>query len=234
MRIKILASGSKGNCYRISDGETSLLLEAGIPIREIQKGCDFRLSGIGGCLVSHEHGDHAKTADTLMKKGIDVYASQGTAAAKGWSGHRLRIVKSMEYFDIGTFTVMPFALEHDAAENMGFFIISRETGERLLYVTDTHYVPYEFDGLTHIMCECNYDHNILSANVRSGRIPHTLATRIIDTHMSIDGFEEMLCEMNLTRVKQIYLLHMSEDNSDAAAFKERVQRLTGAEVYVCY
>jgi len=234
MKIKILASGSAGNCYWISDGKTSLLLEAGIPFRKIQKGCDFRLSSLGGCLVTHEHGDHAKAADVLMKKGVDVYASQGTATAKGWSGHRLHIVKSMEYFVIGTFTIMAFALEHDATENMGFFIISQETQEKLLYVTDTHYVPYEFEGLTHIMCECNYDHDILSQNVRSGRVPHTLATRIIDSHMSIDGVEEMLREMDLTHVKQIYLLHMSEDNSDAAAFKERIQRLTGVEVYACY
>jgi phosphoribosyl 1,2-cyclic phosphodiesterase len=49
------ASGSRGNCYRITDGRTPLLLECGIPYKEIQKGCGFGLSEIRACLISHEH-----------------------------------------------------------------------------------------------------------------------------------------------------------------------------------
>jgi phosphoribosyl 1,2-cyclic phosphodiesterase len=55
MIIKSIASGSSGNCYKISDGKTSLLLECGIPIKKIKLGCDFDLSDILGCLVTHEH-----------------------------------------------------------------------------------------------------------------------------------------------------------------------------------
>ena len=49
------ASGSRGNCYRITDGSTPLLLECGIQYKQIQKGCGFRLSEIRACLISHEH-----------------------------------------------------------------------------------------------------------------------------------------------------------------------------------
>ena len=49
------ASGSSGNCYRITDGRTPLLLECGISIDRIRKGCGFRLSEIKACLISHEH-----------------------------------------------------------------------------------------------------------------------------------------------------------------------------------
>lgn len=231
MRIKVLASGSTGNCYWISDSKTSLLLEAGIPIGEIQKGCNFNLSSLGGCLITHEHGDHAKTADALMKKSVDVYASQGTADAQGWSGHRLHIVKSMDFFQIGTFTVMAFDAEHDASEPLGFYIISRATREKLLYITDTRYMRYKFEGLTHIMCECNYDEEILLRNVAAGKIDTARAKRIMHSHMSIETMLEMLRANDLSRVQQIYLLHLSDDNSDEAAFKERVRRLTGTEVY---
>jgi len=55
IQIKALASGSKGNCYKISDGRTSLLIEAGIPINQIKRGCGFKLSEIEACLISHEH-----------------------------------------------------------------------------------------------------------------------------------------------------------------------------------
>ena len=36
MEIMPIASGSTGNAYRVSDGESALLLDAGIPIRAIQ------------------------------------------------------------------------------------------------------------------------------------------------------------------------------------------------------
>ena len=49
------ASGSTGNCYKISDGGTPLLLECGIKYKDIQKGCGFKLGEIEACLISHEH-----------------------------------------------------------------------------------------------------------------------------------------------------------------------------------
>lgn len=55
MRLKVLASGSKGNCYILQSPTGSLLIEAGIPWKEIQKGLDFDLRQVVGCLISHEH-----------------------------------------------------------------------------------------------------------------------------------------------------------------------------------
>ena len=60
MEIKVLASGSSGNAYRISDGETALLLDAGIPIRVIKEALNFQVRNLDGCLITHEHGDHIK------------------------------------------------------------------------------------------------------------------------------------------------------------------------------
>lgn len=55
MLVKILASGSNGNCYLVDDGTTTILLDAGIPIKQIQRGSKFRLSKVSSCLVTHEH-----------------------------------------------------------------------------------------------------------------------------------------------------------------------------------
>jgi len=233
MKIKILASSSTGNCYWISDGKTSLLLDAGISIREVQKGCNFNLSSLGGCLITHEHNDHAKAGAELMKRSVDVFTSQGTATARGWGGHRLHTVKSQDHFFIGTFKVAAFDVEHDSSEPLGFLIYSSYTGERLLYFTDTFYIKYRFDGLTHIMCECNYDRDILFEQVRIGEVEPFVAKRIMNSHMSIDTLLDMLKSNDMSRVQQIYLLHISSGNGNAMAFKERVQRLTGAEVYAC-
>ena len=233
MKIKILASSSAGNCHWISDGRTSLLLDAGIPIGEVQKGCNFNLSSLGGCLITHEHNDHAKIGAELMKRSVDVYTSQGTATARGWASHRLHIVKSQEHFNVGSFKVMAFDVEHDSPEPLGFFIYSSVTKEKLLYCTDTFYVKYRFDGLTHIMCECNYDRQILLDNVKTGEVEPFVAKRIMNSHMSIDTLLNMLKANDMRRVQKIYLLHISSGNGNAVAFKEQVQKLTGAEVYIC-
>ena len=87
MEIRSLASSSKGNCYRVTDGNAPLLLECGIPIKDIQRGLDFGLSEIQGCLISHEHKDHAKALKDLSSRGIDIFASSGTLNTFNISWH---------------------------------------------------------------------------------------------------------------------------------------------------
>lgn len=55
IHISTLASGSSGNCYRVSDGQTTIMLECGVRFKQIRQGFDFRLSDVAGCLISHEH-----------------------------------------------------------------------------------------------------------------------------------------------------------------------------------
>ncbi|MEG2120202.1 MAG: MBL fold metallo-hydrolase, partial [Pseudoflavonifractor sp.] len=81
MKFTALASSSAGNAYIVEDGRTKLLIECGIPYRRLQKLTGFGLAGICGCLLSHEHHDHAKCHMELVKGGIPVYASTGTAQA---------------------------------------------------------------------------------------------------------------------------------------------------------
>ena len=233
MQITVLASGSTGNAYRISDGKTSLLLDAGIPLKAIQVGCQFKVTQIRGCFVSHAHNDHSKAAKELARLGVDVYTSQGTIAACKLTGHRIHAVKTLEEITVGTFQVLPFDVEHDAPEPLGFLFASIETGEKLLYFTDTYYIKYRFQGLTHIMAECNYDKDSLQRSVDAGYIPLELVPRLMKSHMSLEHFLDLLRANDLRKVRQIYLLHLSDNNSDEIRFKEEVQKLTGAEVYVC-
>jgi len=52
MEINVLASSSQGNCYLL---DHELMVECGIPLREIKKKGGFRVHEIRACLVSHEH-----------------------------------------------------------------------------------------------------------------------------------------------------------------------------------
>lgn len=233
MDITVIASGSTGNAYRISDGETALLLDAGIPLKEIQRALNFRVRDLSGCLITHALGDHVKAAGDLAKQGVNIYTSKGTIKASRLTGHRIKPIEALREFTVGTFAILPFDVQHDAPDPLGFLLTSRITGEKLLYFTDTYYIKYRFDGLTHIMGECNYSMDIVEQSVRNGYIPPELVPRLVKSHMSMEHFIDLLKANDLRKVKQIYLLHLSGNNSDADRFKTAVQKLTGTEVYVC-
>lgn len=233
MNIKVLASGSTGNAYTISDGMTTLLLDAGIPLREIQIGTGFTVQLLAGAFVTHEHKDHSKAMKDLARLGVDVYASTGTLEACGLSGYRFHPVKALREFDVRTFRVLPFDVEHDAAEPLGFLFTSFATGEKLLYFTDTYFIRYRFKGLTHIMAECNWTNDGIAESVAEGRIPIEMVPRLVKSHMSLENLLDMLAANDMRMVRQIYLLHLSDNNSEALKMKEAVQRQTGAEVYLC-
>ena len=237
MKIKVLASGSKGNCYYIDDGESSLLLDAGIPIKQIRIGVGFRLSAVAGALITHRHGDHAKAVNDLIGAGVNVYASEDVFKAKGADGHHCKVIDNgiigerRHWVTVGTFKVLPFLCHHDV-HNLGFYIHSTVTGENLLYFTDTYYIEPVFPNLNYIMAECNYDPQAINESIARGRIPLALKKRLMKSHMSIDTFIEMLKRNDLSQVRQIYLLHLSDNNSRADEFKRRVQAESGCEVYI--
>ncbi|MBC3798476.1 MBL fold metallo-hydrolase [Acetobacterium tundrae] len=234
MEILVIASSSRGNAYRISDGQTSLLLECGVPVKRIQEALNFKLSEISGCLITHEHMDHAKAAKDLVKKGVDVYTSLGTLKALDIvSNHRTHRLFAQRASNIGTFRILPFDVQHDATEPLGFLISSAVTGERLLFFTDTYYLKYTFDRLSIIMGECNYSTEIIKENVNNGSIPEAHKNRVMRSHMSIETLLEFIKANDTSQLKKIYLLHMSDGNSNEDEFKRRVQEITGVEVEVC-
>lgn len=232
MDIKILASSSAGNCYTVSDGETLLMIECGIPIREIKQKLNFGLGGVKGCLVSHAHLDHCKAWKDVAKASIDLYMSRGTAEARGATGHRINIIEAKRQFDIGSMAVLPFEIEHDAPEPLGFLIYSRTTGEKLLFATDTYYCRYMFKGLTRIMLECNYAPDILQNNIEEGITNAAMRDRLLESHFSLPNVKKFLLANDLSQVKEIHLIHLSNDNSDAERFRREIREITGLPVYV--
>lgn len=231
IQIEALASGSKGNAYKVTDGRTPLLLECGINYRDIQKGFNFRMSEVSGCLITHEHQDHCRSIKDVLRSGIDVYMSAGTAKALGIRHHRINTVRSREQFQLGTWTILPFDVQHDASEPLGFLLANQE-GEKLLFATDTYYIKYRFRSLTHIMIECNYSMEILNKNIAAGIVPQVMKKRLLRSHFSLEDVKEFLRANDLSKVQEIWLIHLSDNNSDEELFKREIQKLTGKVVYV--
>ena len=229
MEIRVLGSSSRGNSYHIA-GSSPLLLECGLPIKAIREGIGFSVATLAGCLLTHEHGDHAKAIKDMLKAGVDCYMSQGTATTLELASHRVRIIKARQQFTIGPWTILPFETVHDAAEPLGFLLQSGD--EKLLFATDTAYIRYRFPGCTRLMVECNYDLPVLRENVESGRVARAVKSRVLHSHMSLETLCGFLRANDLSRVREIVLLHLSDDSSDAVRFKKTIQAQTGREVTI--
>lgn len=230
IKIRTLATGSTGNCYLIDDGCTQLLIECGITFKQIQRELNFETTKIAACLISHSHKDHCKGLLGALNASLDCYTSKTTASEIGIEHNRLKRYENKKQFRIGTFTILPFDVQHDV-ESHGFLIQS-DNGSRLLFATDTYYVRYRFPELNYLMIECNYSRKILDKNIESGRIPEFLANRIIGSHFSLENLLEFLKANDLSKVQEIHLLHLSSTNSNEELFKREVQQATGKLVYV--
>ena len=232
INIKVLASSSKGNCYRVSDGVTPILLDAGLPIKKIKEGLKFKLHEIEACLITHSHGDHSKAVEDIMDVGIDCYMAKETAEALDMERYELNIFPDLlDGINIGSWRVKWFDVHHDVPA-VGFLLKSYKTKEKLLYLTDTYYTNYVFPGLNYILVECNHSYKILDENVAAGRLHPAQKKRLIQSHMALENVKDMLKANDLSKVKEIYLIHLSDGNSNAEKFKREIQSLTGKPTYI--
>jgi len=229
--ITVIASSSKGNCYLVTDGKTSLLLECGVSWKRIQAGTNFKTSSLAGVLLTHSHADHSFAVKDVIRAGIDIYMSAGTADAKGAKGHCVHHVRSGQAWKVGTWTILAFDVVHDAAEPLGF-LLANGAGGKLLFLTDTAFCKYRFTGLTHLMIECNFSAEILERNVQSGRVDGSRRKRLVESHFSIERVVDFLHANDTSKLQEIWLCHLSDENSNAEKFQTEIQKLTGIPVYI--
>lgn len=235
MTLHILGSSSRGNCYLLRSETTGevLILEAGIHFDTVKRALDYNLSAVVGCLVTHEHGDHAGHVRQFLDARLPVYMSSGTIerCRLNAGGLQPHTCQGGTELTIGGFKVLPFNTKHDAAEPLGFLIRHAECGT-VLFATDTYYLKYRFPGLNNILIECNYRLDILDANIASGRVAPAVRNRIIKSHMSYHTCLETLQANDLSAVNNIVLIHLSADNSHASEFCSGIAEATGKHTVV--
>lgn len=231
IKFKSYASSSKGNAYTVSNGDTTLLIECGITFKQLQKKLDYKLSEITACLVSHEHSDHSKCALQLIKHGIPVYMSYGTAEAHKDFMDGAKIIKAGQQLQLGSFIVVPITVYHNTAEPLGFIIVDLNSQDRLLFVIDSVNINYLINGLTHVAIECNYDDSILS---RLDMIDETRKQRVRNSHMEINTCLNYLHKLDLSKCRQLYLMHLSKSSSSAWHFKSAFEHaFPNINVVIC-
>jgi phosphoribosyl 1,2-cyclic phosphodiesterase len=231
MELKVVNSNSIGNAYALDAGNEILLLEAGCRMAFVKRAIDYRIANVVGCILSHEHGDHAKYATEYAKFGVDVYGPQDIADKKQFPYDKYHALTAEKTYHIGSFDVVPFSNFHDCPI-FGYLIRHEDCGT-ILFSTDSYKIGMTLKGVDHFLIEANYSDELLKENVWNGKINKAQADRIMLSHMSLEYCIKYLrdCEADKS-AKTITLCHLSERNSDPKQFRDTVAGAFGVPVFV--
>ena len=219
MKLKVIGTGSAGNCYYLKPKNgKGLLLECGLKFKEIKRGLDFNINNIAGCLVTHEHGDHAKCPQELIDAGINLYTSFGTSAKLELNNAVCVIDKDL--IKIGDFMVKAFKVIHDCAEPFGYLISHPEMGV-MCFATDTQRIPHDFDGVNHWLIEANYSEEMILNQLIGEKLNSFLANRITKNHQSLEDCMEFYTRQIQSHTKSVTLIHLSSSNASPKLFMDR-------------
>jgi phosphoribosyl 1,2-cyclic phosphodiesterase len=240
MKLQVLGSSSKGNCYllRSADGH-DLILEAGVDPKQVKQALGWKLSQVAGVLCTHRHSDHARHLRYWASLGLPVYTTpdvisdQRIGYDQGYNPYPSvhKILPECGYHLKGGFSVYVLAVRHDVP-CVGFLIDHKEMG-RLLFLTDTMTLDYVIPSdTTHILIEANYADALLDENILEGSVPVSQRERLLRSHMELETTAGILRTNSLPNVLDIVLLHLSDRNADPELFRTHIQRVTRRETYV--
>lgn len=231
MRLKVLGSSSKGNCYLlISDSGKVLIIESGVGLLEVKKALEFNISDIACCLISHSHGDHSKYTSNYIKAGIKCITGKETADLLNIGYGKITIAEPQKMIVRDEFAIMPFPVVHNVPA-FGFLILHRESGF-ICFLTDTNYSHFTFPKISNWLIEANYDKEILEKNIISVHLNAIALKTTAQNHMSIDTCIKTLHANDITNTNKIVLIHLSDGNSNAEQFKIKVIEATGKNVFI--
>lgn len=228
MELVVLGSSSKGNGYVLNGTNEALCIEAGTKLIETKKALGFDLSKVRGCIVSHQHNDHAMYAKEYADSGIRVLALPDVLEAKGITRNSIAVTLGNAY-KLGGFVVTPFALQHDVP-CVGYVVQHSECG-KVVFITDSYACQYRFKGVSHYLLEANYSDEILEQNIANGRVPTGMRDRLLTSHFELQNSIRYLLTSDLKAVQKVVLIHLSDGNSNEAQFVQAVREATGKRVF---
>ena len=226
MQLKVISTGSKGNAYILENDTEALLIECGVSFKKVKEALDFNIKKIKGCILTHEHNDHAKFIQEFAKFGIDIYSTEGTFS-NFKSSHRFKVINNSEQFKIGEFVILTFPVHHDVKDPVGFVIYHKEIG-KVLFCTDTYYIDYSFEGIETFIIEANYSTETMSCQNQF------LEQRIIKSHMSLETCINTINSFDKSKTNQVILIHLSNKNAEGEFFKTSVENQTGIKTEIAF
>ena len=239
MRFNVLGSGSAGNVTVVQSGRSTILLDCGLGLSELErraKVARFCLSEIDAIFITHEHDDHIAGVSAFVRKySTPVFASAGTVRAsqrrlRGVSEVHLLRPESME--EVGNISIMPLIVPHDALEPCQFLITSE--GQRLGLLTDlgktTPHLEQAYQNLDALILEFNHDVAMLA----KGPYPPSLKDRVSGPygHLSNDQARSFVQKLGLERLRVLIAAHLSEKNNRVSLVREILSELFSKNVHL--
>ena len=222
LKMCALYSGSSGNSIYVSNG-TNLLVDAGVNCKEIQiamQAIGESISDIHGILLTHEHIDHMRGIGVIMRRyRIPLYVNKMTWDRMqhmriGYIPNELvHIFKSDSSFAIGDLSIRSFRTLHDAAESVGFRIISNNQSVSIF--TDIGEITQDVldcvNGSDAVFIESNYDYDMLW----NGTYPWPLKKRIngVNGHLSNIDCAKSIGDLLGNGTTRFVLSHLSKENN---------------------
>lgn len=222
--LTVLGSSSSGNCYLLDVGGEILVIEVGVDVRELQKALNWDYSRVAGCIISHQHRDHAGGLVKVLKNmGLCTFCLREVFSAAGVAGHPFaREVQPLHGFHVGGFRIFPVPVPHDVP--CLAYVIEHDGMGRTFFITDAFMCEYRIPGVAHWMVEANYTDEGLGERVLSGTTPKIVADRVRTTHMSVHTAEQLLAANDLSATEDVLLIHMSEDEPEIRTKITHAQR----------
>ena len=220
LEICTLASGSKGNCTYLRYGDTSILIDQGLSLKELRVRANYRgidLSQTDALFVTHEHSDHVKGVGAFARAyDTPVYIPAACMGNFKTEDGDERYFVPNEYdgeVAVKGLSIKPFRVPHDAHYTVGYRISTGK--EDVAIATDLGFVSdgtlAKLVGCKAVVLESNHDPLMLEG----GRYPRMLKARIAgkNGHLSNDACAETVAALAYNGTEKIVLAHLSEENN---------------------
>ena len=213
-KITVVGSSSGGNGYLLQCNDESLIIECGMPAKEMVKLLGLDIKSVRGCLVTHQHLDHVGLLKQYLRYfPFNVYSCPSVAEENS----KVNALKQKMRYTIGGFKVIPLSVPHGDCECYAYHITLPD-GQTLLFATDLEDFPYSIKGINHLFIECNYSEDLIVDRLCDGKDVRSL----FDTHMELSKCIDVIKRLQSPEMRSVVLLHLSDANSDEKQFKQCV------------
>lgn len=227
MILKCIGSGSSGNAYALIGEEEILLLECGMPLKEVKKAIDWQILKIKGCVLSHIHADHSKYIKDYLHAGISVFTNEETKEnISTVPGGSLWSRKEGEPFQAGGFQIIPFYVPHEDTSCFAYLIEHKEMG-KLLFATDYCYLPWSFKRhkIEHFLVEANYRDDYIESDIPN-------YAHVLYGHTSFKTCMDVIEANKTDRLRNVIMCHLGHAAGPKEYLVQKMQEVTGMYVNV--
>lgn len=225
MVLKVLGSGSSGNCYILESDTEALIIEAGVPFLDVKKALDFNVRKIKAVIITHIHSDHHMHWYEYVRAGIPVFEPfRNDGQSLEFDNSQFRIRAFPNKSKDGHW----FHGNNDGSECpcYGFYIEHPDLGS-LVYVTDTECVRWRFSRVNHILVEANHSYDLIDNEAVN-------YSHVMRGHMSLQTALDFISTNDNPALRNVVLLHLSDKNSDSEQFLQKTKETVkyGADCYI--